>query len=312
MALPTTILQRGARAAQPAATAVAAGTLYCVTDENFVLEQSTGAAWQDYSPTGGSGTVTNTGTLTSGKAIIGNGSADVTVSALTAQFVGSSSGTAAAASMSTARLLGRTTASSGAVEEITVGSGLSLSAGSLTATGGGGLVLLQTYTPSGAASVDITSLLSSTYNEYIIKLEDLVTNQTNTDLLLTASTDNGSSWLGGTTYQAVYVWTAADSGLQSVQNSSGRANIQLAQYPGLSIWASGTGRGLIGEFSIRNVNGSLYKYVNGKVSVLYTNGIQLTSRLEALVQTTSVINALQLAPLAGTVTGTVYVFGVEK
>ena len=38
--------------------------------------------------------------------------------------------------MSTARLLGRTTASSGAAEEITVGSGLSLSAGTLTATGG--------------------------------------------------------------------------------------------------------------------------------------------------------------------------------
>ena len=40
--------------------------------------------------------------------------------------------------MNTARLLGRTTASAGAVEEITVGSGLSLSAGALTATGGGG------------------------------------------------------------------------------------------------------------------------------------------------------------------------------
>jgi hypothetical protein len=40
--------------------------------------------------------------------------------------------------MNTARLLGRTTASSGAVEEITIGSGLSLSGGELSATGGGG------------------------------------------------------------------------------------------------------------------------------------------------------------------------------
>jgi hypothetical protein len=39
--------------------------------------------------------------------------------------------------MSTARLLGRTTASSGAVEEISIGSGLSMSAGTLSATGGG-------------------------------------------------------------------------------------------------------------------------------------------------------------------------------
>lgn len=40
--------------------------------------------------------------------------------------------------MATARLLGRTTASTGAIEEISVGSGLSLSAGVLSATGGGG------------------------------------------------------------------------------------------------------------------------------------------------------------------------------
>ena len=40
--------------------------------------------------------------------------------------------------MATARLLGRSTASTGAVEEITVGSGLTLSAGTLSASGGGG------------------------------------------------------------------------------------------------------------------------------------------------------------------------------
>lgn len=40
--------------------------------------------------------------------------------------------------MATARLLGRTTASSGAIEEISVGSGLTLSGGSLSASGGGG------------------------------------------------------------------------------------------------------------------------------------------------------------------------------
>ena len=65
----------------------------------------------------------------------------------------------------TARLLGRTTASTGATEEITVGSGLSLSAGSLTATGGGtvtsvggtgtvnGISLSGTVTTSGSLTL---------------------------------------------------------------------------------------------------------------------------------------------------------------
>ena len=40
--------------------------------------------------------------------------------------------------MATARVLGRSTAGTGAVEEISIGTGLSLSGGVLSATGGGG------------------------------------------------------------------------------------------------------------------------------------------------------------------------------
>ena len=66
---------------------------------------------------------------TDGSAIKDSG---ITVSGLATAGVITASGL----TMSTARLLGRTTASSGAIEEITVGSGLSLSSGTLTATGG--------------------------------------------------------------------------------------------------------------------------------------------------------------------------------
>jgi hypothetical protein len=43
----------------------------------------------------------------------------------------------------TARILGRTTASAGSIEEIQIGSGLSLSAGELSATGGSGSSIMQ-------------------------------------------------------------------------------------------------------------------------------------------------------------------------
>jgi hypothetical protein len=46
--------------------------------------------------------------------------------------------TAIGVQMSTNKLLGRSTASAGAIEEITIGSGLSLTGGTLSATGGGG------------------------------------------------------------------------------------------------------------------------------------------------------------------------------
>lgn len=55
MALPASILQIGTRAAQPAATDVAPGTLYSVTDESNLVEQSDGAAWATYAGAGGGG-----------------------------------------------------------------------------------------------------------------------------------------------------------------------------------------------------------------------------------------------------------------
>jgi hypothetical protein len=60
--------------------------------------------------------------------------------------------------MATARLLGRTTASTGAAEEITVGTGLSLSAGTLSASGGVTTIGFGTtgLTPSGATSGVVT------------------------------------------------------------------------------------------------------------------------------------------------------------
>src|SRR5262245_15470035 len=44
------VLLRGIRADQPDPADAPAGTLYCVTDEKFKVERSSGAAWEKYSP----------------------------------------------------------------------------------------------------------------------------------------------------------------------------------------------------------------------------------------------------------------------
>lgn len=82
--------------------------------------------------------------------------------------------TSSGLTMTTSRLLGRTTASTGAVEEITVGSGLSLSGGTLSASGGAapGSVLIAIATASNSASLDFTGL-SSDYGGYVIELDCL-------------------------------------------------------------------------------------------------------------------------------------------
>lgn len=76
------VIARGLRADQPLATDVAEGTLYCVTDEGYLIERSNSTDWEAYSGSGvsGSGTVTHTaGALTASAVVVGNGTDDVKV-----------------------------------------------------------------------------------------------------------------------------------------------------------------------------------------------------------------------------------------
>ncbi len=70
-------------------------------------------------------------------------------------------------SRATARLLGRTTASAGAVEEITVGSGLTLSAGSLSASGGAGWTQIATSGTLSGTGYDFTGI-PNTYADLLM------------------------------------------------------------------------------------------------------------------------------------------------
>ncbi len=82
--------------------------------------------------------------------------------------------TASGLTMATARLLGRSTASTGAVEEITVGTGLTLSAGNLTATGTGGTVTsvalsLPSFITVSGSPVTTTGTLTGTLATQVTK-----------------------------------------------------------------------------------------------------------------------------------------------
>lgn len=86
--------------------------------------------------TGGTITgVTITGSTIPNSNVSGLGTAAL---ASASSFAGSGPVASTGITMNTSKLLGRTTASAGAIEEIAIGTGLTLLAGTLAATGGGG------------------------------------------------------------------------------------------------------------------------------------------------------------------------------
>jgi hypothetical protein len=84
----------------------------------------------------------NSLTLTTALAVAqgGTGATDATTARSNLSAAASGAVTSSGITMSTARILGRTTASTGAIEEISIGSGLSLTGGTLSSTAGGGTV----------------------------------------------------------------------------------------------------------------------------------------------------------------------------
>jgi hypothetical protein len=226
----------------------------------------------------------------------------------TGSYVGSGSITTSGLTMSTDRILGRTTASTGAVEEITVGSGLSLSGGSLSASAvtGNNLVLIQSQTASNAATVDFTTGIDSTYDTYLLTMADVVPQTDATDLYMRVSVDGGANYLAGTTY--AYENVGANSGSISGTSSAGTTQLLVSNSLG-----TGTGEVLNGNLWLQNLaNATVYKTIHGTHAYL-NSGASVTSRVVGCIaRTTSAINALRVLMSSGNINGTFNLYGVKK
>ena len=158
--------------------------------------------------------------------------------------------------MSTARLLGRTTASSGAVEEITVGSGLSLSDGALAATSSG-ITLGTAVASTSGTSIDFTSIPSGTKR---ITINFAGVSTSGTSLILVQIGDSGgienTGYISGATNDAG-TRTTNTSGfvVMSAMNAayviSGRVTLELLDAANFTWTSAGqmceTSSGLDGE-----------------------------------------------------------------
>lgn len=178
----------------------------------------------------------------------------------------------------------------------------------------GGLVLLQSYAPSGASSVDITSVLSSTYDDYLIYVNDLVTNQAATYLGLQVSVDNGANWLASTTYRTNNQSWASDSSAAQSSNSTGEAQLKIGRISaGNDIWCSGTGRAASGKIELFGVNSTIAnKYIRSQVNFQQGTDVMIENVVQGRAYTTTAVNAVQLKPAAGTITAAVRIYGLAK
>lgn len=136
-----------------------------------------------------------------------------------------------------ARLLGRTTAGTGAPEEISVDTSLTLAAGVLSVTVPQGLVLLATASASSSATIDFTAGIDSTYDEYELHLHNVMPASSSAAPFVRLSHD-GSTWPSTNSYTYAFRGYTSGGTDVSLSSASGSA-IQIANNPDNTAGASG-------------------------------------------------------------------------
>lgn len=264
-------LLEGDHASRPAASAVPEGTLYSCTTHSLVYQSDGVSTWSTWATLGG-----------------GASDLDAIIAASSGQDIADALSGAAAPD-----------------------------AGNVFATmadvggGGGAIVFLEAHTASSSATLDFTAFISSTYDEYLFELVNVLPATNAADLLMRVGTGGGPTYdSGAAAYtQADWRWhsgggSAAGGGTASAIICAGRDHVSNN-----ANWA-----GVSGSLTLLDPGSSVYKKVNGMCShadgtTAVLEGVSFTGYYTA----TTVLTAIRFLYSSGNIaSGTIRVYGIAK
>ena len=219
--------------------------------------------------TASAGAVTLAGTL--GVASGGTGGTDAATARSNLSAAASGAVTGSGLTVATGRLLGRTTAGTGAIEEISVGSGLTLSGGQLSASGGAVSSVSASSSASGfslsaspsTGAVGVTFGISSDNNARAsLGLGSIATQNAN-NVNITGGSISGVSSVGLSSNGTITLsgGSSSISGADTI-SASGRLRIG-SSYPEISYSAPYGLVNVSSSTSILGDNSTFFQYTNG-------------------------------------------------
>jgi hypothetical protein len=167
------------------------------------------------------------------------------------------------------------------------------------------IIYLSTQTASNSASLSFTSLITTTYPVYFIKVRNIVPATDTDNFLLTFSTDNGSTYLN-----SAYQWSqigVTEASFTSTQFNNSDSSIQLT--PAMSSTANRGG--LSGQMY-------LYGFAVAKVPQISLEAFNYDSNTHANYRITygantgtTAVNAIKFACSSGNITsGSIILYGM--
>jgi hypothetical protein len=172
--------------------------------------------------------------------------------------------------------------------------------------GGSGWVLLEQHTASASASLDFTTAFTSTYDIYMFQLLNLSPTTNGQAIYMKASTDGGSTWLGGTSYSWGWYFVS-DSGAAGAVNSTSAAEWNL----GTTVANAPAPAGVCGTVTVFDPLAAQIHY--GHIDLVYPQASMIAPRGLIRHSGTTAFNAFQFLFASGTIaSGTVRCYGMTK
>lgn len=181
--------------------------------------------------------------------------------------------------------------------------------GGCGSVGNPGACLLEEHTVSGASNSAFTSCFSSSYDVYLVTMQDVVMSASSTRLEFQFSTNGGSTWV--TTNYSYSGWRIDITGASGGDNGNSVSFIDVGI--GLALLTTNS-PGWAGSFNIYNpLSSSMAKHIANGSGFGPAQGFNPNFRTFGGYQTsTSAMNAFQIFPSSGTFSGTFRCYGLSK
>lgn len=173
--------------------------------------------------------------------------------------------------------------------------------------------LIATNTPSGASSTSFTGFSSSSYKDYKIVIDHLVPNTSGAVINLRTSTNGGSSYASGSTnYQYINSVSAGSTVITNGTGTTGASEIQLSN-KGIS---NTSGYGLSGIIDILTPGSAAVCVLSWQfIATLgaatgYDTYIAMVNGVGQRAAAADV-DAVQIYPDSGTISGTLRFYGLK-
>jgi hypothetical protein len=176
-------------------------------------------------------------------------------------------------------------------------------------TAGLGMILLGEVAASASATVDLESLISSTYEHYAVDLIDIVPASDGVDLRMLVSEDNGTSYKTGASDYTYGLHQVTNGGVESTAGDTASDYMLVG-----SILSNVGSRSFSGQLHLWNPSSGRHKYMTGQFARTNNAGTgALHNLLGQYVGTTNAYNAVRFLMSSGNITsGTFRIYGVNK